>query len=641
LEDIKNNGNSKGSSNGHQYTFDGFQLDQANRLLEREGVAIPMPGKVFDVLVVFTENPGRLLEKEELIEKVWQQEFVEEGNLARHVSTLRKLLGDNGKDRKYIVTVQGRGYRFVADVTAVETDVQEAVTPHAESTVVTPHSRLSKKWLWSLPAIALVLATAWFVKGRYFSSPNQQLNSLAVLPLKSFDQNDNYIGVGIADAVIRRISQTEQLTVRPTSAVLKYLKEETDSLTAARELKTDAVLEGNVQRANDRLRVSVNLLRTSDGSSLWTDNFDLPSTDIFVMEDQVAQAVATRLQLRFDSAQSLATSKYPTSPIAYEHYLKGVFSLDERGYGVQALPQMNATIGFLQKAIDVEPNYALAHAQLAFAYAWTALFIDSANPKWADLAREEIKKSQEMGPQLAETHLANGLMLWSGYGGYQNDAALRELLIAKRLNPNTNHGELVGVLGHVGLGDQAERELKRELEIDPTSLTLKDLEMILPYLRYDADSWYVEHQKLDPTGPLPTWYLIRKSRWDDAQKVLEERIARDFSKDDRLMEQALMFAVKGDFHRAEKDVPTILARIPLNDQSRHHKTYEAACIYALDGKAAEAVNWLIETAATGFPNYPLFEHDPYLDHIRKSPEFNQFLSDEKTRWEKYRQEFGD
>ena len=107
------------------------------------------------------------------------------------------------------------------------------------------------------------------------------------------------------------------------------------------------------------------------------------------------------------------------------------------------------------------------------------------------------------------------------------------------------------------------------------------------------------------------------------------------------MQKALLFALKGDFHEAEARVPAIIAKIQLNDQSRHHSTYDAACIYALAGKSDEAVKWLKETASTGFPNYPLFERDPCLDRIRQAPEFVQFMAGEKVQWERYRQEFGD
>ena len=106
------------------------------------------------------------------------------------------------------------------------------------------------------------------------------------------------------------------------------------------------------------------------------------------------------------------------------------------------------------------------------------------------------------------------------------------------------------------------------------------------------------------------------------------------------MQQALLFALKGDFHEAEGRIPGIIAKIQLNYLSRHHSTYDAACIYALAGKSGEAVKWLKETAATGFPNYPLFLRDPFLDRIRQAPEFVQFMADEKARWEDRRREFG-
>ncbi|HEY6119928.1 MAG TPA: hypothetical protein VIV66_08215, partial [Pyrinomonadaceae bacterium] len=226
------------------------------------------------------------------------------------------------------------------------------------------------------------------------------------------------------------------------------------------------------------------------------------------------------------------------------------------------------------------------------------------------------------------------------YEGYQNDAAIRELLLARQLNPNSSHGELAPILEHIGLEDQATKELQRALDVDPTSQSLKDLTLILPYLRVRADEWFSVFQKVNPGGRLPPWYLLRKGRLDDAQKAIDERLKRTPNSYDVLMQQALLLALRGDFRGAEARVPAIIARIQLNDQSRHHSTYDAACIYALAGKSAEAVQWLKETASTGFSNYPLFERDPYLDRIRQTPDFIQFMTAEKARWEKSRQEFG-
>jgi serine/threonine-protein kinase len=529
----------------------------------------------------------------------------------------------------------------------VASEAAARTQPASSAEYVVNQVKSHKRGATAIAAVTLlaivtgVFIYAWRLNHVAASAPTE-IKSLAVLPLKSLDTGDSYLGIGIADAVIRRISQTGQLTVRPTSAVLKYVKEDTDSLAAARQLNADAILEGTVQRAGERLRVSVNLLRTSDGASLWSDSFDMTAADVFLIQDKVAQQVAARLQLRFDSAQQARLNEqYPTDPVAYEAYIKGIFSLDERGYGEQSLSQMNTTIDFFKRAIEVDPKYALAHAQLAFAYAWTALFVEPAEPKWAELAREEIKRSQELGPKLAETHVAHALLLWSVYEGYQNEGAIRELLLAKELNPNLSGADLPALYGHIGLDELAKSELQHAMDIDPTSQSLKDLTTILPFLSGDADAWLAARQKLDPTAGRPApRYFLRKGNLDEAQKAIDERLPRAPDDPVLLMQQALLLALKGDFRSAQERVPGILAKIQLNDQNRHHSTYDAACVYALAGNSSEAVRWLKETAATGFPNYPLFARDPYLDRIRHSPEFVQFIADQKAQWEKYRQEFG-
>jgi len=302
---------------------------------------------------------------------------------------------------------------------------------------------------------------------------------------------------------------------------------------------------------------------------------------------------------------------------------------------------METTIDFFKKAIEADPGYALAHAQLAFAYVWTSLSINPGDRKWADLAKQEIKRSQELGPQLAETHVANALLLWSGYENYQIDAAIRELLVAQQLNPNSRYVDLAALYGHIGLDDLASREMQRGLEIDPTSQSLRDMRLILPYLCIKADEWFSARQKFaSGVGHVVPWYYLRKGRLDDAQKAIDERLPGNPGDLDLLMQQALLLAIKRNFREAEARVPEILSKYQLKTQARHHSTYDAACIYALAGKSSEAVKWLKETAATGFPNYPLFERDPFLDRIRQAPEFVQFMADEKARWEDRRREFG-
>jgi serine/threonine-protein kinase len=467
-----------------------------------------------------------------------------------------------------------------------------------------------------------------------------EVRSLAVLPLKSLDAGESYMGLGIADAVIRRISQTGEMNVRPTSAVRRYLNEDTDALTAARQLNVDAVLDGTVQRADDRLRVSVNLLRVSDGASLWADSFDMRMADIFTIQDTMSQQVASRLRLQLDPAQQARLTKRSTSnPVAYEFYVKGVYSFDQRGFGEKAKPQAEATIDLFKKAIDADPNYALAHAQLAAVYAHTALFVAPTEPVWVERAREEINRAQALDPQLAETHIARSLLLWSAYEGWQIEAAIRELRYAQQLNPNVGHEGLGGLYQHAGLEDLSARELQRALDVDPTSLSVKSGIVGMSGIVRKYDEEFAASQKLLGENKPSARYLMSKGRLDEAQKAIEELSAKEPDDPSLPQTRAMFFALKGDFRSAEAEIPSILIKFPIKGPPYHHATYDIACVYALEGKSEEAVKWLRETAATGFPCYPLFARDPYLNRIRQAAQFIQFMTEMKAQYEGYRREF--
>jgi serine/threonine protein kinase/TolB-like protein len=466
-----------------------------------------------------------------------------------------------------------------------------------------------------------------------------EITSLAVLPLKSLDAGDNYLGLGIADAAIRRVSQTGRVIVRPTSAVRRYLKEDTDALTAAKQLNVDSVLEGSFQRADDRLRVSVNLLRCRDGASLWSDSFDIRMADIFTVQDTVAQQVAAGLRLPLDASQQAGlTKRYTSNPVAYDFYLRGAYNFDQRMRDPSQM--VTSTISFYQKAIEADPNFALAHAQLAYAYAVLAVFIEPTQPEWVKRAHEEIDRAQALDPQLAETHLARFQLLYSEFEGYQGEAAVREALLANKLNPNVGHWELTYMYTHLGLEDLASRELDRAIEIDPTSDALKQSKLLIYEVqgRYDE---YAADRNLPRDGRTEAMYLMSRGRLDGAQKVLDDWAA----KPDPLARvflpptKGLLLALKGDFHGAEAQIPIALAAHPLKDPTYHHAAYDIACIYAMEGRSADAVEWLRKSAVSGYHLYPRYTRDPFLDRIRQSPEFIQFLADMKAENDRYRHEF--
>ena len=479
------------------------------------------------------------------------------------------------------------------------------------------------------------IGSALWRQVRVLSQP--EIRSLAVLPLKPLGAEENYLGLGIADAAIRRLSQTGRLIVRPTSAVRRYLNEDGDALAAAKQLGVDSVLEGSLQRAGDRLRVTVNLLRTLDGASLWSDSFDVQMADIFTVQDTVAQQLASRLRLPLDASQKAQLTKHYTSnPVAYEFYLKGVYNFDQRMRDPAQM--MRNTIGFYQQAIEADPNFALAHAQLAYAYSVMAVFLEPTQPKWVEHARDEIDRAQQLDPQLAETHLARFQLAYSEFEGYNGEAAVREALLANQLNPNVGHAELAYMYNHLGLEDLAARELARALEIDPTSEALRETTRLMYELQSRYDD-YAADTTIRHDGRYEALYLVSKGRMNEVQKVMDEWSISPANRFGFLSAHALLLALRGDFGAAEAAIPAVLRQHPLKDPLYHHDTYDIACIYALQGKSTDAVKWLRESAVSGYHLYPRYTRDHFLDRIRQAPEFVRFVAEMKAENDRYRHEF--
>ncbi|MEO8573626.1 MAG: protein kinase [Pyrinomonadaceae bacterium] len=501
----------------------------------------------------------------------------------------------------------------------------------------------------AVAVVLIVLSTAGFYMWRMRPAAQTaatEIKSLAVLPLKSLDTGENYLGLGITDAVIRRISQTGELIVRPTSAVRRYLNPDTDALSAAQELNVDAVLDGSVQRADDRLRVTINLLRVSDGRSLGTDQFDLQVTDIFAMQDAVAQKVVSRLRLQLDPAQQARLTKHSTSnSTAYEFYLKGIYNLDQRL--TQDKARAEVTVDFFKKAIDADPDFALAYAQLAYAYALLAVFIDPTEVSWAPLAKTAADRAESLDPQLAETHIARFQLLFSEFGGYKDGAAIREVVLAQKLDPNVGHEHLGYLFAHVGIEDLADIELQRAAEIDPTSEFIKQITLNMYLINGRYDDWLAGYEKLYPGAPPnDVAYFLGAGHLEDAQKAIDETqktieagTAIPLLAAELPAKRAILHALKGEFAAAESEIPNILAKYPAKDPTYHHATYDIAAVYALEGKTAEALKWLRETVATGFQPYERIKRDPFLDRIRGSSEFIQFAAEMKAQNERYREEF--
>ncbi len=498
----------------------------------------------------------------------------------------------------------------------------------------------------SIIAVLIAAAGLWSLRERTVphSDASLRVRSLAILPFHSLqsDGGGDVFGAGFADTIITKVSQTGALTVRPTSAVRKYAHRDVDALSAAPELGVDSVLDGNMQRSGGRLRVSVNLLRAGDGMSLWADSFDLPDAELFALQDQVAMRVVEALRVTLTPAQREALAKrYTANAKAYEWYAKGSDAFDKR---IGNLNQLRESIGFFQKAIAADSRYALAHAQLGYAYVWMALFFEPDDPRWIAAAKQELDEAERLDPTLAQTHVARHDLFWSASEGFQIERAVRELMIAQKLDPSAGHSELATIYYHLGLEQPAVRELRRALEIDPTSSVNRFhyVEGMSTLGRF-AEAISANQTYYPGKGPGYDTGVILALLWtgrlDEAAVEIERVLKARPDAGWVLSQKGRLAALRGEFSSANAIVATALTKTIRGNRAYHHITYDAAAVSALQGRAADTARWLQATVDFGMPNYPLFARDPHLDRVRQSSEFRAFMSRLEPQWKRYQAEF--
>ncbi len=374
------------------YEFGPFRLNVTERLLQRSDAEIPLTPKVIDTLVVLVENSGHILGKDELMRELWPDSFVEESSLTQNISLLRKALSENGNAQQYIETIPKRGYRFVARVRPIvpsETElfIQERTStqivieeeqsdsgPHAAiaetASRYIPYSAYGKKLRYGLAAMLLLIFAVpvfYYFAGRNRAS-GELLNakSIAVLPFKTVGTGNDadVLGLGMADAIILRLSHDSQRTVLPTSSIFKYASNDSDALSAGRALGVDAVLAGTLQRDGDRVRVTAQLITLDDGKTVWSGKFEQDYGSVFTLQDSIAEKLSVALQPEIANGNRTPLAKHATeNREAYQAYLMGLYFWTRR-----TKSNLSKAIDYFEEAVSKDPNFALAFAQLADCY---------------------------------------------------------------------------------------------------------------------------------------------------------------------------------------------------------------------------------------------------------------------------------
>jgi len=598
--------------------FYGYRLDFVRRqLLDPHGAAVPLMPKAVETLMYLVLHPGQTVSKEELLRAVWPNVVVEENNLTQNISALRRAFGEKLGEHRFIVTVPGQGYRFVAPV--------GSASRAAEPAPVQVEGRPSRRRWLLVGTAAILVAAAGIVSWRLASvgerSVPPHLQTIAILPFKPVVENprDEAMEIGMADSLIMELSRSPSLIVRPLSATRRFVALDQDPVDAGRQLAVEAVVDGTLQIGDGRLRASARLLRVADGRQLWAEKFEEQFSNIFQVQDAIVQRVAGALQI-----QLIPESQRQTENVhAYELYMRG------RLHQLRlVMPEVRRGIEYFEQAIAADPSYALAYAGIADAMRSLVLSNDVPPAEVAMRAEEAAARAIELAPDLPEANYARGLVaLWFDWDW---PAAENYLARAVMLAPNNAeaHTFLAHLYSNLGRKQEALTHARRAGELNPISPLIGALEgMYLAHQReYPvAVSRAREAITLDPNFWL-AHHLLANALIDAGQyeaALLESAEAKRLSPLQTLSDtfSAIALARLGRTQEAR----AILQSLAATARQTYVPPSHFAMIETALGNRDKAFAYLDTALAGRDARLALLKIDPLWDDLRSDPRFQAAL----------------
>ena len=523
----------------HIYEFGPFRVDPRKRLLLHNGNPVRLPAKAFEILLVLLEGEGRLVEKDELMRRVWPEAVVEENNLTVNMSALRRSLTESPGEHRFVVTVPGRGYQFVADVRQLGS---EPLTTHEVGELTVARGNGDARSLSSaaaktngaatdaqsissaeypvgeikrykqgvllllIPLLAVTIVVTYLIYSRFLARESKAaITSIAVLPFENEtgDSNTEYLSDGISESLINSLSQLPDVKVIARSSAFKYRGTNYDLQDVAKALGVEAILTGKVTQRGENLAISVELVRASDKTQMWGGHYDRKMSDSLAIQREITGEIVEKLKLKVSGETERTTKHYTDSNEAYQLYLKGRFHWNKR-----TAEALNKAIEYFNQAIEKDPGFALAYAGLADCYVVPAnrLAPREVMPK----AKAAAIRALQLDETLAEAHASLGRV----FAAYDWDwtSAEKEYKRAIELNPRyaVAHQWYGGYLSAMGRGNEAILEKKQAVDLEPLSLTINFELGLAFYFNRDYDQAIEQFQKtleLDQNFPAPHTFL--------------------------------------------------------------------------------------------------------------------------------------
>jgi TolB-like protein/DNA-binding winged helix-turn-helix (wHTH) protein/Tfp pilus assembly protein PilF len=597
-----------------------FELDPQAGELRKKGMKIRLQGQPVEILAMLLQRPGETITREELQKKLWPADtFVDfEQGLNNAMKRLRASLDDDAESPHFIETLPRHGYRFIGSVNgSKQTRAAEGNT--------TRSIRLPAFGALAVLAIAAGLVglnvRGW--RDRLFMrSPKPQIQALAVLPLTNLsgDPEQEYFADGMTESLITELGKISSPRVISRQSVMQYKSSKKSLQEIAGELKVDAVLEGAVEHSGDRMRVTIHLSQAFPERQLWAQEYDRSIRDVLSLQGEIARAIADEIQVKLtpEERNRLASSR-SVNPEAQDDYLHGLYFA-----GRFTEPDSQKAIAHFKTAIEKDPTYAPAYAELAMVYFWLGN-PDQGGPSARETmpqAKAAVTKALQLDPSLARAHLAFGLILlnsewnWSG--------AENEYRIALKLNPNCAdcHSQYGVLLGGLGRNDEAIAQTNRAIELDPLSSSYRDWLAAIAFFsrQYDLSIKLAENLGDEWAFTLAVCYA-KKKMYPEAIANLEKSNARIGRQKSDLGLLALMYGLAGRKSETRKIISE------LKEKSRHHYVFPSVFAYAYLGLGDkdQALTFLERAYEEQDPGLFYLKASPLLDSLRSEPRFQALL----------------
>jgi DNA-binding winged helix-turn-helix (wHTH) protein/tetratricopeptide (TPR) repeat protein len=569
------------------YSFANFQLHKKKRTLYEQGQPVQISQRALEILLFLVERQGQIVTKETLLEAIWPESFVEESNLAVQINALRTCLGDKRGEYRFIQTISGKGYCFIADVRKEEVEI----SPVMPTSVKPPEEDLS----------------------------------IAVLPFlyRGEDSDIEFLADGITESLISNLSQLPQLKVMAYSAVASYKGKEIDVQETAFILGVGKILSGKISKLGDQVEVSVELINAADLSQIWGEQYALVPEDLFILKKEISVRIVESLKLKLTNSETTRLDKqYTSSTTAYKLYLQGRFLMDDR-----TQPNLLKSIKCFEQALKIDPKFALAYTGIADAYNFLGNFYFLPAAQVVPKVKSSIQMALSLDQNLSEAYSSLGFLhLYYDYSPKTIADALEKSL---ELNPNNALANSRYSVYFVNLRNYEKcfYYQQKALDLDTLSITfngglaarfivfneyskaiMQSDEVLALYPKYHYGYYYL------------AFSLAQMGVFDEALNNINKAVSINDSLEILSM-KGYILALSGDKNEAR----TILQQILIKSKTTPIDFMDIGAIYAALDEKDKAFEYLEKARQARMNHFCILNVDPRFDNLRSDARFSEFL----------------